>query len=303
MDSDLPWRLLAIEHLHALSNRYDDMIPRDALLKNLEFEGRRLPLFNPQSGIHRPQLFRGPAALTIVTTPSKPGQPPPYEDAFDDVAGTIRYSYRRGPIDSPDNRALRSAFTEQVPMIYLLGVAPGWYSLAAPVYVVDDNPAERSVLVQIGSRITDLSPDGMRSDPEVRRYAVYEVQQRLHQHRFRYEVLAAYRGRCTICALRERALVQAAHIIEDGDPRGHAVVRNGLALCAIHHLAYDKHVLGIDPDGVVHIAPRLLKEVDGPMLREGLQSFHRQTIAMPQRLGHRPDRERLATRYERFLAA
>ena len=38
---------------------------------------------------------------------------------------------------------------------------------------------------------------------------------RLHQHEFRFEVLAAYRQRCTICALKERSLLQAAHIIED----------------------------------------------------------------------------------------
>ena len=46
---------------------------------------------------------------------------------------------------------------------------------------------------------------------------------------------------------------------------------NGLALCAIHHLAYDRNLLGIDPAGVVHIARRLREEHDGPMLREGLQ--------------------------------
>ncbi len=80
-------------------------------------------------------------------------------------------------------------------------------------------------------------------------------------------------------------------------------MRNGLALCAIHHLAYDRHVLGIDPGGVVHIAARLLEEHDGPMLREGLQGFHRQQIAMPARLDDRPDPERLELRFERFRAA
>jgi hypothetical protein len=48
---------------------------------------------------------------------------------------------------------------------------------------------------------------------------------------------------------------------------------NGIALCAIHHPAYDRNLLGIDPGGVVHIARRLLQEADGPMLRNGLQGF------------------------------
>jgi putative restriction endonuclease len=303
VDPDFDVRLAAIEHLHTLSRRFDDLIPRSELLRNLEFGRALYPLFNPQSGIYRPQRFGGPAALTIVTTAPKPNTPPPYEDAFDEASGTILYSYRQGSIDSPDNRALRAAFSEQAPLIYLMGIAPSVYSLAAPVYVVEDRPSERAVLVQIGSRATDLTRSGMRSEPDVRRYALREARYRLHQHQFRYQVLAAYRHRCTICALRERSLLQAAHIVDDAHDQGAAVVRNGLALCAIHHLAYDRHVLGIDPHGVVHIAPRLLKEQDGPMLREGLQGFNGHGIALPSRVEHRPDPERLEVRFARFLAA
>lgn len=303
MDPDFAVRLAAIEHLHGLSRAYDDFIPRGELLRSLEVGGKRYALLNPQAGIHRPRAFRGPAALTIVTAPPKAKAPPPYDDDFDEDSGTIRYSYRAGSVDSPDNRALRAAYSEQVPLIYLMGVAPSVYSLAAPVYVVADDPAARSVLVQIGSRVTDLSPAGIRSEPDVRRYALREVRYRLHQHQFRYQVLAAYRHRCTICALRERSLVQAAHIVEDVHERGIPVVRNGLALCAIHHLAFDRNVLGVDPHGVVHLAPRVLEEEDGPMLREGLQSFHGRSISLPARASDRPDPERLELRYERFLAA
>jgi putative restriction endonuclease len=115
--------------------------------------------------------------------------------------------------------------------------------------------------------------------------------------------MRAYRGRCAICALRERALVQAAHIVPDADPEGIAAVVNGLALCAIHHLAFDRNLLGIDPGGVVHIADRLLREIDGPMLRTGLQGFHGEPIAVPRRAEDRPDPLRLESRFERFLSA
>jgi putative restriction endonuclease len=124
----------------------------------------------------------------------------------------------------------------------------------------------------------------------------------LHQHRFRANVLRAYRTRCAVCTLREAPLLQAAHIIEDGDPRGTAAVANGIALCAIHHLAYDRNLLGIAPEGVVHIASRLLEEIDGPMLRVGLQGFHGAAIEQPRDQQDRPDRERLRTRFERFAA-
>lgn len=302
-DPDLAVRIAAIEHLHALSRRYDDLIPRAEVLQNLWVDGERYPLVNPQSGIHRPGRFRGPAALTLLTTAPKPNAPPPYDDAFDEDAGTIAYSYRLGPIDGPDNRALRAAFETQVPLVYLMGVAPSIYALSAPVFVVEDQPNARSVIVQVGSRATDLAGDGLRSTPDLRRYALREVRTRLHQHQFRFDVLRAYRRRCTICALRETSLLQAAHIVEDAHALGAAEISNGLALCAIHHLAYDRQVLGIAPDGVVHIASRLLKEIDGPMLREGLQHFHGRRITLPTRANERPDPERLESRFERFRDA
>jgi putative restriction endonuclease len=74
---------------------------------------------------------------------------------------------------------------------------------------------------------------------------------------------------------------------------GAATVVNGIALCAIHHLAYDRNLLGIDPAGVVHIAKRLLDDADGPMLTSGLQGFHRSRLLQPRREDERPDPDRL----------
>jgi len=124
MDPDFRVRLAAIDHLQALQVRYDDMIPRAEILRNLLVDGQPYALFNPQAGIHRPRRFRGSAALTIVTAAPSPSRPPPYDDAFDEASGTIVYSYRDGSIESADNRALRAACVEQVPLIYLMESHP-----------------------------------------------------------------------------------------------------------------------------------------------------------------------------------
>jgi hypothetical protein len=58
-------------------------------------------------------------------------------------------------------------------------------------------------------------------------------------------VLRAYRDCCAVCRLRHEELLDAAHILPDGHPRGEPVVRNGLALCKLHHAAFDRHILGI----------------------------------------------------------
>ena len=61
--------------------------------------------------------------------------------------------------------------------------------------------------------------------------------------------------------------------------------------------------MGIDPDGRVHVAARLLREQDGPMLTTGLQGFHGAAIFQPTHQEDRPDRARLEVRYQTFRAA
>jgi putative restriction endonuclease len=299
-DPDHALRAAAHQRARELGQRFDDLVPVDALREGFIFEGRRISFGSFFKGIHRPKEMLGPAALTLTTAARVAGKTPAYEDELDIDNRAIVYHYRSGSVDQPDNRALRSAFEMQVPLIYFHGVTPGQYMVVQPVFITRDDPAARTVLLEVGLPYQDLAGQGLTSTPDLRQYALREVRLRLHQQRFRRDVLHAYRHRCTICALREAALVQAAHIVEDPDPQGIAAVVNGMALCAIHHLAYDRNLLGIDPDGVVHIARRLLGERDGPMLREGLQGFHGRAINIPRHEPDRPDPERLAVRFERF---
>jgi hypothetical protein len=57
----------------------------------------------------------------------------------------------------------------------------------------------------------------------------------------------------------------------DSKPHGLPIVTNGLPLCKIHHAAYAQNILGIRPDYGVEIHTRLPHEIEGPMLRHGLQ--------------------------------
>ncbi len=76
-----------------------------------------------------------------------------------------------------------------------------------------------------------------------------------------------------------------------------------LALCKIHHSAYDTGILGIDPDYRIHLRPDVIEEVDGPMLQHGLQEMHDHTIQVPRTKSHRPNPDYLAERFDRFQAA
>jgi putative restriction endonuclease len=295
-DPDLVLRRAAVARARQLAQAYDDLVPRDRLLEGFLFGDQRVSFGSFQKGIHRSRLQRGPAALTVTTSFKDP-----YADAFDETGGRFMYAYRSGAIDQADNRALRAAYEMQTPLVYFRALAPGQYLVVAPMFVTADDPAARSVVLEPGLPIQDMQPGGLVSGPDVRAYATREARHRLHQQRFKLDVMRAYRHRCAICTLRERELVQAAHIVPDVEPEGIAGVVNGLALCAIHHLAFDRNLLGIDPEGVVHIAARLLREIDGPMLRTGLQGFHGSKIALPRRAEERPDPNRLERRFERFV--
>ncbi|MEA2421882.1 MAG: putative restriction endonuclease, partial [Thermoleophilaceae bacterium] len=278
VDPDLALRQEAVARARQLIQAYDDMVPIERLREGFQFDGQRISFGSFQKGIHRARVQQGPAALTLTTSFKDP-----YADAFDEAGSLFTYAYRAGAIDQADNRALRSAYELQTPLVYFRALGPGLYLVVAPMFVTADDPVARTVVLEPGLPVQDMQPGGLVSSPNVRAYATSEARYRLHQQRFKLEVMRAYRHRCAICTLRERELVQAAHIVPDTEPEGIAAVVNGLALCAIHHLAFDRNLLGVDPKGVIHIADRLLREIDGPMLRTGLQGFHGEQIALPRR--------------------
>ena len=81
---------------------------------------------------------------------------------------------------------------------------------------------------------------------------------------------------------------------------GQPVISNGLPLTKRHHAAFDAHLIGIDPDFRIHVSDRLLEIRDGPFLELGLKGIAGKLIDRPRRLEDRPDRDRLALRFEQF---
>jgi putative restriction endonuclease len=199
----------------------------------------------------------------------------------------------------PDNLALRRARELQVPLIWFYGVAPGLYLPRYPVWLVDDNPEELQVTVALDKAQLGIANAGV-VDLIQRRYAERLTRQRLHQPVFRERVIQAYQTSCAMCRLRHAALLDAAHILADRHPEGIPAVSNGLALCKIHHAAYDQNILGVRPDFVIEVRPDILEEVDGPMLRHGLQEMQGIPLTLPQRRTDHPDRDAVEERYEAF---
>lgn len=139
------------------------------------------------------------------------------------------------------------------------GVFGGLTSEVATLLMADDTLLERVVAVllnshfppslhedicaAVGLQVRWLITDPARRDPE-----------------FRIEVLRAYEYRCAMCGYDGRldtvpVGLDAAHVQwwAYGGPDDLA---NGLALCVLHHRAFDRGVLGISPDHRVLVSRR-----------------------------------------------
>lgn len=289
-------RAACFASLDVLCAEFGDDIPyRRGLDRGFAFRGQRVPFLNYQKGIYRAAIQRGPAALSINTSFASP-----YDD--EETEAGFLYAYREGPIDQPDNRALRSARDLGVPLVYFVGTRAGYYRPIFPCFVLEDEPVARRVTVTVGAMTGPLDERRpmLADDPIERRYVLRQTRVRVHQARFRGRVLPAYRIQCAICRLKEARLLDAAHIVGDLETGGDAIVSNGVALCSIHHRAFDQNLVGISPDYEVRVAPRLLDDEDGPML-DLLKAFDRRPMELPERRTWRPSRDRLAVRFERFL--
>jgi putative restriction endonuclease len=298
--ADGPIRTAVFDWLAEQRNEGRETLPWK-LLAGFETGGRSVPLVG-LTGIWKPAVCELPISITT----SARGV---YPDRQDYESGRVHYRYRGEDPDHRDNRSLRRAWAERVPLVYFYGVAKGAYLASWPAFVVDDSRATLTFTIQIDDPAYAFrQPAGDHvlaedRDEARRAYVTRSERRRVHQATFRERVIRAYQERCALCSLRHRELLDAAHIIPDRDPEGEPLVSNGVALCKLHHAALDGFFFAIRPDYSVEVRQSILDEQDGPMLVVGLQRIHGQQILLPRRPIDRPDPRRLERRYGEFLQA
>jgi putative restriction endonuclease len=240
-------------------------------------------------------------ALAFATTYSPDPTRAPYADHVGDD-GFPRYKYQGLDPRNPDNVAMKSAEQLAKPLIWFVGTGEGVYAASFPVYIVDHDDAALEFTIALDEEQRALWDEPQVDPVTRRRYVLRLTRQRLHQPIFRSRVLKAYKMTCAVCRLRHAPLLDAAHILPDIEG-GQPVVPNGMAMCKIHHAAYDQYLISVTPDYRVAVLPQVLEEEDGPMLRHGLQEADGIQIQLPRRMAELPDRDLLAQRHARFVAS
>lgn len=328
-------RLEAFKWLKEQQLRYGDTLPREILAEGFSFQGEQIRLMGPQ-GIFKPRAFaRKP--ISITTTVKSP-----YEDAlmvdgfihYKYRGMDPNHQDNRGLREAMNDEtpliyfhATRPGQYVAIWPVYIVSDDPVHFTFLA---VADE---QSTAYITAANRLNTNMPLEMQQDMfgktigqggaenflqgevfpyqsttstagiEIRRsYATILAKQRLFQHTFRDIVLQAYQKQCAFCHLRHTELLDAAHIIPDSLELGRPVVNNGMSLCKIHHAAFDANIIGIRPDHIVEVNGRVLEEVDGPMLKYGIQSMHLQKIILPRHQDEWPDDEKLRFRYEQFRA-
>jgi len=306
-DPDLPIRRAAFRAVKALTEQHGPVLPWDAIAEGFEFEGRRIFLATRARGIFRPKEMVG-GALSLKTTIPRVGREARYQDLAERNVGHIGYCFQGDDPANHSNRLLDWCCRNDSPIIYFLGIDEGRYAPMWPVFIEDmDVAGLRARLVQGDPAAMHCDESQVRDGRAVRierHYRTIEAKARLHQAAFSALVLRAYDERCAICNLpKVRMLVEAAHIVPDHDEQGRPEVPNGLALCGLHHAAFDANLIGIRPDHVIEISPRLLREHDGPVLEYGIKQFDKREIRPPRKTSDLPGKEYLEWRWDKFKKA
>lgn len=143
---------------------------------------------------------------------------------------------------------------------------------------------------------------------EPRRRVLSQVARHLRDGGFAARVLRAYGSACAMCGVQLR-LIDAAHIIPV-PTANNDLTSNGVALCAIHHRAFDRGLVSMDESYRVVLNPDKAEALRAENLAAGLGAFReklRALLALPPAVSDRPNpefivrgnRERGWVRFER----
>lgn len=119
--------------------------------------------------------------------------------------------------------------------------------------------------------VTPADIDTAVTAPE-RRRVLRMVLRLLRDSRFRSRVLSAYTHRCATCGV-QLDLLDAAHILPVGQPGSTDEVSNGVALCALHHRAYDASLIAFNTAFEIQVSASRLATLSKQNRADGSNAF------------------------------
>lgn len=119
---------------------------------------------------------------------------------------------------------------------------------------------------------TDAQIDAI--DSPQRRTTLQTLKRKYREHDFAARVLTAYAHRCALCGVQLK-LVEAAHIVPVAADGSTDETSNGVALCSLHHRAFDTNLVSFNERYEVEVGARRVERLRSADLARGLREFRK----------------------------
>jgi putative restriction endonuclease len=141
-----------------------------------------------------------------------------------------------------------------------------------------------SLLNEIGEKRGQTNADeSAEIKGKDRREVLRIIKQKVREADFRDRILTAYKATCAMCGI-QLGLLDAAHIVPVYSPKSTDETNNGIALCSLHHRAFDNGLVSIDSKYRIEINQANLNKLSVQGLDGGYATFQknlRAVIAVP----------------------
>lgn len=105
-----------------------------------------------------------------------------------------------------------------------------------------------------------------------RRLVLSQIVRKYRATDFRKRVLGAYEHRCAACGV-QLELLDAAHIIPVAADTSTDETKNGIALCKLHHAAYDRNLISFDESYKIEVSTSEESRLAAVNLGGGINEF------------------------------
>lgn len=146
------------------------------------------------------------------------------------------------------------------------------------------------ILEQVAAQTIDLNENILQKISKPRQQTVITINKKLRDNSFKHRVLNAYGSKCAVCGLQLK-LVDAAHIIPVSFEGSTDQTSNGIALCALHHRAYDISLITFNDKYQTLFNESKMKNLKELGLDGGMEKFikdFKPLIILPPTISDRP---------------
>lgn len=128
-----------------------------------------------------------------------------------------------------------------------------------------------------------------------RKIVISKIARKYRAADFRSRILTAYKHCCAFCGIQLK-LIDAAHIIPVASDLSTDETNNGIALCKLHHCAYDRNLISFNTDYIIEISSSEKSRLLADELSGGYDSFKENLLAsiiLPENTHDHPSTENI----------